>query len=515
MIKPRRQPKIIIVFILCYSIFFSSQFVRALEKGTDLNGDHKGINAGAYYKSNNTTINRLIGEYKFSCRQGHGFSAERGNNLIDIVMGKSATVVGDNNILNGPDRKIINRDGSKLWIQDKYYRTAKEGINACFEAGEHGAFRYYDADGNPMQIEVPKDQYTDAVKVMEDKIKEGLVDRVTNPSEAKNLVKKGSLSYKQAVNLTKAGTIESLAYDATNGVITASSAFGISVVINYAVYRHNGLSPKEALKHAALTGIKSGGYAFGITIIVGQLAKAGAMKTFVPASEALVKTFGKDFSKMLIRSVGKSTETLTTSGLTTAAAKVVRGTVLTSTVTVIVLTIGDVIKLFEEKISLAQFLKNLSITIVSTAGATGGAIVGASAGSTVLPGAGTVIGGILGGVAGGMGSGILTEAVVSKFIRDDAEEMLEIIQNEFTKMSDEYIITKEEGSRITDCLQKLLTGEKLEEMMESTDRKAFAHKIIEPLFLSEIKTRKTVKIPTEEEMRTVMKKSLKNVVFIH
>ena len=39
--------------------------------------------------------------------------------------------------------------------------------------------------------------------------------------EAKNIVKKGHFTYEQAKNIAKAGTVESITYDAVNGAIIA------------------------------------------------------------------------------------------------------------------------------------------------------------------------------------------------------------------------------------------------------------------------------------------------------
>ena len=98
---------------------------------------------------------------KFSSPTGHGFAAERGNNLIDVLKGNRAIVIGDNNAKNGADRIIINRKGTIL-IQDKYYEDPVRAINECFDS-ETGLLRYVDANGNPMQIEVPCDQYEKAI----------------------------------------------------------------------------------------------------------------------------------------------------------------------------------------------------------------------------------------------------------------------------------------------------------------------------------------------------------------
>lgn len=53
-------------------------------------------------------------------------------------------------------------------------------------------------DGKPMKIEVPSDKYDEAVRAMEEKIKNGQVKGVSDPNEAKNIVKKGHFTYAQA-----------------------------------------------------------------------------------------------------------------------------------------------------------------------------------------------------------------------------------------------------------------------------------------------------------------------------
>lgn len=44
-----------------------------------------------------------------------------------------------------------------------------------------------------MKIEVPSDKYDEAVMAMEEKIKNGQVKGVSDPNEAKNIVKKDTL----------------------------------------------------------------------------------------------------------------------------------------------------------------------------------------------------------------------------------------------------------------------------------------------------------------------------------
>lgn len=83
---------------------------------------------------------------------------------------------------------------------------------------------------------------------MQKKISDGKVPGVTDPSEAVNFVRKGKYTYKQAQNLVKAGNIDSLKYDATNGVITAAGAFGISFALDFISCKMNGENFKDATK---------------------------------------------------------------------------------------------------------------------------------------------------------------------------------------------------------------------------------------------------------------------------
>lgn len=347
------------------------------------------------------SVNDMLSQYKFTSSTGHGFAAERGNNLADSIKGKNTKVVGDNNIKNGPDRMILNRDGSMVLIQDKYYSTARRSINACFDV-ESGAFRYIDGDGNPMIIEVPSDQYAEAVEIMKSKIREGCVPGVTDPEEANTIVKKGALSFKQAKNLAKAGTIESLTYDSIEGIVTASYAFGISTVINYAVNRMNGDNRKAAVIAAANDGIKPGGLVFCSAVIAGQLIKTGALKFFTPASETIVKFFGENFAKTLVRLSGQEVAIGASSQvLTKTAAKALRANLLFAAVTTIVFTAPDAIELFRGRISKKQFVKNFSVTAAAIISGTAGGFIGGAVGNLVVPGAGTVPGAFIGSLVFG------------------------------------------------------------------------------------------------------------------
>src|SRR5690606_15257308 len=100
---------------------------------------------------------------------------------------------------------------------------------------------------NNQLLEVPSDQYDECVKLMRQKIENGLVPGVTDPSDAENIIKKGSETYKQAKNIARAGNIDSLVYDMKTQAVSSSYSFGISLLINYAQCKWAGQSDEDAL----------------------------------------------------------------------------------------------------------------------------------------------------------------------------------------------------------------------------------------------------------------------------
>lgn len=99
-----------------------------------------------------------------------------------------------------------------------------------------------------MQIEIPSDKYESAVKAMENRIRKGEVPNVSNPEEAKNIVRQGKFFYEQVKNIAKAGTVESITYDAVNGTIIAAGSFGITSALSFATSIWNGEDMEIALK---------------------------------------------------------------------------------------------------------------------------------------------------------------------------------------------------------------------------------------------------------------------------
>lgn len=481
--------------------------IRANEKSVERknNNNNTGAEAGGLGLGAYHTVNNQFEEEKFHARQGHGFAAERANTLYDKMTGHDAKIVGDDNAKNGADRIV---DG--VYIQSKYCATGSKCINECFEDGGNGNFRYM-IDGKPMKIEVPSDKYEDAVRAMEEKIRRGQVNGVTDPNEAKSIVRKGHFTYAQAKNIAKAGTIESLTYDAVNGVIIATSAFGVTAMITLATSVWSGEDFNDAIKLATYSGIKVGGTAFVTSVIAAQLSKAGLNSALVGSSEAIVSVMGPKASAVLINAFRSGAKPIYGAAAMKSAAKLLRGNTITAGVTFVVLSSFDVANIFRGRISGKQLFKNMVGTAATVGGGTGGWLAGAAAGSAIFPGVGTVIGGIAGSLIGGAAAGKVSNAVVGEFIEDDADEMVEIIQDVFTDMASEYLLSNKEAEKSVDKLKDKLDGKVLKDMFASSARKEFARNLLTPIIEIETAKREVIHNLSSEQMITSIRIVLEEI----
>ena len=125
-----------------------------------------------------------------------------------------------------------------------------------------------------MQVEVPSDQYNDAITIMENRIKKGEVPGVSNPLKAKkDIIKKGHISYRQSKNIAKFGTYASLTFDALNGAIIACSTIVISTTITFIQSIWNNDPIELAWENSYLEGLQVGGLTFIANIISSQIAR--------------------------------------------------------------------------------------------------------------------------------------------------------------------------------------------------------------------------------------------------
>lgn len=422
---------------------------------------------------------------RFQARQGHGYAAEQVNDGIDTLFGRNARILGDDNAKNGADRMV---DGQ--FIQTKYCQDARTSVNAGFENGGQGSYRYLDKNGNPMQLEVPSDQYDEAVRCMERKIKEGKVPGVSNPKRAKDLIRKGHVTYAQAKAIAKAGTIESLTFDAAHGVVIGASALGISATITFAQAIWNGESVEKAVDQALIAGLQAGGAGFLIAVGTAQMARTGVNQVLMTPSIALVKVLPPPVRQALVNFL-RTGAPIYGEAATRNLAKLMRSNVIASTVTIVVLSSGNIINYFRGRISAAQLMAEVSVL---AAGIVGGYIGGAFLGALFGP---------LGAIAGGMIVGSLSSSaaqkLISEFHESDAEKMIEILQDSLQQLAPGYLLNQEEGLLVVEELRKLLNAEVLLCMFASKDQKLFADTLVEEAIHRVIGCRAPISVPKCDE----------------
>lgn len=422
---------------------------------------------------------------KFHGKQGHGFAAERAEHIHDIYHGSEAQILGDDNSKDGADRLV-----NGVEIQSKYCRNGAACIQECFEDGK---YRYYSQNGKPMQVEVPSDMYDDAVKAMRRRIESGQVDGVTNPNDAEKLVKKGHYTYTQAKQIAQAGTIESLTFDAASGMIVARDAMGITALITFATSIWNGEDFEGALQNAALSGLKVGGVSFLTTVISSQIARTTLNTSVRTATDILVSRMGAKATSYIANSLRNGTNIYGAAAMNNVS-KLLAGNIIASTVSLIILSTGDIIDIFRGRISGEQLIKDVVVTGATIAGGSagwtagnaiggvfGGAVVGAVTGGTgTVAGAkvGAKIGGFVGSMAGGATAGEVTHNVLDELIEDDAVKIMRIVEQEFVSICEQYLLTENEVYSCLPLLKERLTKKELKNIFASENRELYVQSII-------------------------------------
>ena len=430
---------------------------------------------------------------KFHKTQGHGHAAEQANHLIDVLHGQDAVILGDDNAKNGPDRSV-----NGMQIQTKYCQNALSSVNAAFRNGQ---YRYLDSKGNPMQLEVPSDQYEEAVEIMRKRIAEGKVPGTTNPDDAEKLVRKGHIDYKTACNIAKAGNIDSLLFDAAHGTVIAASAFGISSVISFAQAVWSGKDIDAAVDQALYTGLQAGGTAFVTSVMTAQLMRTGIGNVLMGPSIQLVKAMPSSVRHALVN-VMRQGAPIYGNAATRNLAKLVRSNVIAAAAVMVVLSAKDISNFFSSRISAEQLFRNVTTIAAGLGGAGLGATVATAAAAAVLGPGGIAVfmATILGGTVGGTMSGKAAKKLLDKFTQDDAVALVRILNTRLQLLAPTYLLNKEEVELVVDTLQLALRNrEILLNMYASDNRNEFADTLLRGIIERIICWRIHIVVPTDRQ----------------
>jgi hypothetical protein len=439
-------------------------------------------NAGIY--ADNVILN---------AERGHGFAGEKANHLRDVMAGKNAKLVGGDNVKNGADRLV---DG--VQIQSKYCNSGSKCVQECFHDGQ---FRYWNPDGLPMQIEVPLDSYDAAIKAMEERIKRGQIKGITDPSKAKEIVRQGQFTYAQARNIARCGTIESITYDAVNGIRVAGTAMGISTVIAFAHARWNGKSMDVAIEQACFSGLKVGGVTWVSSILMAQIGRTGVEQALRPITDSVVRTMGAQTASWIATGL-RGGQAIYGAAAMSNVSKLLRGNVVTGVVTTLVLSSGDVTRLIRGRMSGGQFAKNVTTTAAGVAGGAGGYAIGAGIGTAILPGLGTILGGLVGGFLAGSAASSASQSTLDLIIEDDNQISVKILESELMTLVFEYLLSESEIQAVLEKLQSQNFESKLRDIYASKDRSAHAQSILEPLVIELVQQREMIVLPSDALLLT-------------
>ena len=387
--------------------------------------------------------NRIVNNDK----GGHGFAAEYANNTIDKLRYpfKKVELVGQGNELKGADRRV----GNQL-IQTKYHKDARESVNAAFDSSNNGMYKYKDK-----QLEIPKDQYDRGLEIFGEKIRQGKVEGVTNPAEAKNIIRKGRITYGEAKNIAQSEKLTSLKYDALDGAINSLPGASISFVIVFAQAKWSGIETKKATLIAGEQGFWA--------LVKGTLIYAGSQQF----AKRLTTQISDYFRKKVTAEV-----------VARRAAPVISFAVIIT---------PDIFDALVGRISSQQLLKNVAVAGGGMlAGAGAGAVGGALAGPV-----GAVVGALAGGIAGGFG----VKLIADQFIEDDRVEMFAQLKEEFIDLVMIISLSQEEFNKI----QEGVFNERLEDLLKDMFQRKegsrnYAKEFVESQVQSVIKDRKQVEL---------------------
>ena len=439
-------------------------------------------------------------------KTGHGIYAEEAGSILDKLAGEHSTVVGRDNAKYGPD-KIVDTNP----IQCKYYQQATKSVGACFKRDTQTGmmkFMYNDLNGNPMRVEVPADQYAQAIECMKTRINEGQVHGVSDPDAAYDIIRKGKLTYKQAMNLAKAGTIESISFDAASCAVNCISVFGISAVVSFSQTYWVTKDLKKAAKSAIFTGLQVYGLAFAGGVIASQIARTGLTSVLNPLATEISKSISPQMAQEIINAfralAGK--KAIYGAAAQKSFAKFLGSTAISQAVMFLVFSVPDMYKIFNGKISGSQYLKNMASLVASFVGSIVsttfvGSQIGKNNGEKMNKKVGAVLG-MCAGAIGGAACGTTVKIVGNLIHEDDATITSRMFNAVLINQFMDYLLSSDEQDYVVKLLGdddknlRLLQQDLLKSKKQETD----IIKYLKPKIKEAIKARSYIDTGIEEEI---------------
>ncbi|MCX5964859.1 MAG: hypothetical protein NT070_17500 [Cyanobacteria bacterium] len=348
---------------------------------------------------------------------------------------------------------------------------------------------------------------------MKERINKGQVKGISDPKQAQNIVRKGGFTYTQARNIAKFGTVESISYDAVNGIKIAGTAMGISAIISFAHSIWSGESPEVAIKEACFSGIKVGGITWVSSILMAQIGRTGVEKSLRPLTDYAVKNMGTQTAAWIANGLRGGSSSIYGAAAISNVSKLLRGNVVTGIVTTVVVSSLDIPRLVKGEISGVQMLKNVTTNAAGVTGGSAGYSLGAIIGTTIFPGPGTLIGGLVGGVLAGSAASTGSQMALDQLIKDDAKEFLIIIEVELGILAFDYLLSEPEVKSVVAESEMINWSIQLSEYSSRSDRSIAVKNILETLVIMMVKQRQKITLPTEMQLIDGYEKCLSEMNF--
>lgn len=259
---------------------------------------------------------------------------------------------------------------------------------------------------------------------MRSRISRGQVSGVFDPDDATKIVRRGLLTYDQARRLGRAGTRESVMFDAATSLRATAAPIAMASGLRFVRSALAGRDILLSFGEAARAGARSGGTTYVSHIVTKQLARTALDGMLTPASNWIVQRCGPGMTMALTRAIGRPF--LRGAAATGHVAKVLRGNAVSAVATGAVLSTLDLCRVGTGRMTARQGFRSIVQTNAGIVGGTAGWAAGAAAGAglcSLVPGLGTGVGALAGGLMGSYGGSALGTEASSALLRVTIRKM--------------------------------------------------------------------------------------------
>ena len=335
------------------------------------------------------------------------------------------------------------------------------------------------------KIEVPADFYEATINKFENCIKNGVIVGINYPAEAKNFILCGAYNYDVAKIIALSEIVEALKFNNSNGEVVSKSKVGISAEITLAFAIWNGYDYNTAIERAILSRLSIGAnflppilseFVEQIKINDGIKINQDIAKNLVEDSTDFVSDYFIEFAEVDDVSISENRY-------------------FKDEIIFVFKAKNDVADLFRRKISIEQFVKNITVKIAGTAAFSVGSVAGIYAsGDPILALEAAKLSRIM--------AIEKTKNFLDKFITDDSQEMLNIIGEKLAELLNGQFLTQYEMEVLMEILRDDYDEGVLKEMYACGDNQArmiWAEQYLSERLQRIFSQREFIRMPSNQE----------------